>query len=518
MEFVTQNVGVKYRVPLIFQIKDTIEQSPTPSDPTSDNNETMIQLGLRPIVRINIYLLLWVSHPNGLPRKIVSNAFATVALSTAYASLPHSRSSSTPKRPDILYSAAKVNTELPPDLPRRHDALVALAAVREACRVASLLQPGYDENDSTRMQSTQATPTDSQNADVPTIRAKQFLEKPDLSPVTVADFAVQGLILHALGAVFPGDGFIAEEDSLSLRSDDVLCKQVAQAVLLSRAELLMAIDSGKSYKYWEDPNQDHSRPSRVWVLDPIDGTKGFLRGKYTGGQYAIALALLQDGVPVIGILGCPNLPVGADDEQYAWTAIQSDINNDQSKPLLPRGCIFVASLGGGCYQLSMEEKMDIEIKDIPVRLQVTPESSREIADARFCIGVERYSDALGQCAGIASILHGGATRALNAEGEIARVRRMDSQAKHGVIARGGAELYVRLPKPGYVEWIWDHAAGKVVIEEAGGAMTDVRGLSMDFSLGAQLSPEVKGVLVSCGGAFHDALVQAYAAVDQQSTD
>ena len=42
---------------------------------------------------------------------------------------------------------------------------------------------------------------------------------------------------------------------------------------------------------------------RFWTLDPIDGTKGFLRGE----QYAVALALIEDGEVVLGILGCPNL-------------------------------------------------------------------------------------------------------------------------------------------------------------------------------------------------------------------
>ena len=91
-------------------------------------------------------------------------------------------------------------------------------------------------------------------------------------------------------------------------------------------------------------------------------------------------------------------------------------------------------------------------------------------------------------------------------------RRLDSQAKHGVLARGGAEWGVRLPRPGYVEWIWDHAAGYVVVTEAGGTVTDTAGRPLDFSRGPQLAPDVQGVLMSCGGLWHEALVEAYAAV------
>ena len=72
-----------------------------------------------------------------------------------------------------------------------------------------------------------------------------------------------------------------------------------------------------------------------------------------------------------------------------------------------------------------------------------------------------------------------------------------------------AELYARLPKPGYLEWIWDHAAGYVVITEAGGRMTDTNGDEIDFSLGAKMSDKVKGVLGSNGGIFHAALVNAF---------
>ena len=42
---------------------------------------------------------------------------------------------------------------------------------------------------------------------------------------------------------------------------------------------------------------------RYWTVDPIDGTKGFLRGQ----QYAVALAFVVDGEVQVGALGCPNL-------------------------------------------------------------------------------------------------------------------------------------------------------------------------------------------------------------------
>jgi 3'-phosphoadenosine 5'-phosphosulfate (PAPS) 3'-phosphatase len=44
---------------------------------------------------------------------------------------------------------------------------------------------------------------------------------------------------------------------------------------------------------------------RHWVLDPIDGTRGFVGGR----QYAVCLGLLDEGEVVLGVLGCPNLPL-----------------------------------------------------------------------------------------------------------------------------------------------------------------------------------------------------------------
>lgn len=278
--------------------------------------------------------------------------------------------------------------ELPPDFPRRKDVLVALKAVRKACRLTKKLQP------------------DSLEDGISTV------EKQDTSPVTVADFACQASVLHDLHKAFPEDSFIAEESSAALNEDAELAKQVLAASGLSDVELVKtSIDLGKDYLKWEERG---GRPPRVFVLDPIDGTKGFLRGKRQGGQYCIALALLEvsmrsalrltrdspiecstrpspihthsqqhvclvpkDGVPTIGVLGCPNLPTGPSDNNYAWRDDETEGNNSDS-----RGCVFVASRGGGCYQLPLTPGSPA------VRIHVTPndESTLNVSEARFCIG------------------------------------------------------------------------------------------------------------------------------------
>ena len=74
--------------------------------------------------------------------------------------------------------------------------------------------------------------------------------------------------------------------------------------------------------------------------------------------------------------------------------------------------------------------------------------------------------------------------------------RMDSQAKYGSIARGAGDLYLRLPvRKDYVEKIWDHAAGDLIVREAGGQVTDVEGKRLDFTQGRTLK-ENKGVIAA----------------------
>ena len=88
--------------------------------------------------------------------------------------------------------------------------------------------------------------------------------------------------------------------------------------------------------------------------------------------------------------------------------------------------------------------------------------------------------------------------------------RYDSQVKYGVVAEGAAEIYLRpRSKPDYRENIWDHVAGVVVCEEAGGVVTDTDGKALDFTHGAKLL-ENRGILATSGRAVTDAVVAAFA--------
>jgi 3'(2'), 5'-bisphosphate nucleotidase len=90
---------------------------------------------------------------------------------------------------------------------------------------------------------------------------------------------------------------------------------------------------------------------------------------------------------------------------------------------------------------------------------------------------------------------------------------MDSQAKYAVLAGGGGELIFRLlspQQPDYSEMIWDQTAGSLVVEEAGGRVSDLRGEQLDFTAGRRLVNNL-GVLAS-NGRLHTAALEALRAV------
>ena len=128
-------------------------------------------------------------------------------------------------------------------------------------------------------------------------------DKGDKTPVTVADLAVQAVVSHGLHEKFPHDPLMGEEGSEELRAPEFadLAQQVTQHVQTVRpdaaspAQVAERVERGQ---HTIDPSR------RYWVLDPVDGTKGFLRKE----QYAIALALVERGEILVGVLACPNLP------------------------------------------------------------------------------------------------------------------------------------------------------------------------------------------------------------------
>ncbi|KAI8910266.1 hypothetical protein EDD86DRAFT_204953 [Gorgonomyces haynaldii] len=289
----------------------------------------------------------------------------------------------------------------------------------------------------------------------------QTLTKSDLSPVTVADFGCQAIVNEILSQHFPQDPIVGEEDAKDLRENPVLGDQVVELVnslsqeSRSAEQIYASIDLGR---------YEGGRTGRFWTLDPIDGTKGFLRGE----QFAVCLALVEDGIVKVGVLGCPNLP--------------HDLTKNGD-----RGSVYVAVKDQGAFMRTFEDNKETQIHVCSVS---------DSKDTQFCESVESGHSAHDKQAQIAKDLN------------ITKPSiRMDSQCKYAVVARGDAGIYLRLPtRKDYEEKIWDHAAGSLIITEAGGKITDIYGKELDFAVGRTLKNN-KGIIAT-NGKIHEQVLKA----------
>lgn len=291
------------------------------------------------------------------------------------------------------------------------------------------------------------------------------MSKSDRSPVTVADFASQALFASRLQEAFPGDVLVAEEDSLGLRAEPEALEAVHGFV--------GEVHPGASIEQvcaWIDRGQGEPK-RRFWTLDPIDGTKGFLRGD----QYVVAAALIIDGEVRAGAMACPNLN----------RRIEPEVGGE--------GCALLAVRGAGTWAYSLDGEPGPRLR---VSEQADPRQARVL---RSFESGHTNEALMGQI--------------LEIMGVEAPAVLMDSQAKYAILAAGGGELLFRLlspARPDYAEKIWDQAAGSIVLEEAGGVITDLRGERLDFSQGRELRDNI-GVLAS-NGRLHAAGLRAVRAV------
>jgi 3'(2'), 5'-bisphosphate nucleotidase len=290
------------------------------------------------------------------------------------------------------------------------------------------------------------------------------LTKDDRSPVTVADFASQALIAHLLEIAFPNDLLVAEEDSSALRLPE--SRQQLDLVTQFISRTLGPLDPAQVCS-WIDRGRTENAP-RFWTLDPIDGTKGFLRGD----QYVVALALVENGCVQLAALGCPGL-------------------EDARTPALSgEGSLVIAARHQGAWTTSLTNPSSFR------QLRVSDRSNP--AEARVLRSFESGHTNVSQIDQFQVEL-----------GVQAKPVLMDSQAKYALLSAGEGDILLRLispSKPDYREKIWDQAAGSLVLEEAGGRITDLNGDNLDFSRGRTLTAN-RGVLAS-NGLLHLSALEA----------
>lgn len=330
------------------------------------------------------------------------------------------------------------------------------------------------------------------------LRNDEKVEKEDGSPVTVADYGAQVLVSWSLQRSLPGQTFnmVGEEDSADLRTEEggpvlrritdlvnhTLSECEKEATLLTPEDVLELVDAGRS---------DGGKTGRHWVLDPIDGTRGFI----TMRQYAVCLGMLVDGEIGLGVLGCPNLP--------QWSVSDVDCNEGGCDPYDERGigCCFAAHVGRGTYAgpLFVADKDEMPGIKVHVNDLLSPE------EVRFMESVEaKHSN---------HVLSAAVAMEIGLELPSLRI---DSQAKYGVLSRGDSSIFMRYPPDSYREKIWDHVAGVMVLQEAGGVVSDAAGNKLDFSQGRHL-PYLNGGLIAATPSMHRLIIAALAKIKEDKT-
>ncbi len=227
-------------------------------------------------------------------------------------------------------------------------------------------------------------------------------------PVTEADYAANDLIMRGLREEFPEDGFLSEE----------------------------SVDSDRRLTL-----------SRVWMIDPLDGTRGFISGS---GDFAVQIGLTVEGECVLGVVYQPA------QEVMQW-----------------------ASRGGGAWSMR-----DGETK----RLRVSDESDLE--RVRLAASRSHRSPRMDQ-----------AVRALGIKNE---VQCNSVGVKISLIVEQQCDLYVHL-SAGTNDW--DTCAPEAILREAGGRMTDIFGEPLTYNLP---DAQHRNGIVASNTTVHDQVIQKLA--------
>jgi len=231
----------------------------------------------------------------------------------------------------------------------------------------------------------------------------------DNEPVTQADKLANELIVGRLTEEFPDDGILAEESVDTARRLD---------------------------------------KSRVWMIDPLDGTSGFIDGN---GDFAVQIGLSIGGQSVMGVV---------------------------YQPLT--GVLYRAVRGGGTWV----ERPQFE----PERAQVSNHS--EIQSMRLAASRSHRSPRM--------------DRVVQAFGLHDEVNRGSVGIKVGLIVEQQCDLYVHL-SPQTKQW--DTCAPEIILSEAGGRLTDLFGRPLDYN---RADLQNRNGIVASNGVAHASIIQSLA--------
>lgn len=288
--------------------------------------------------------------------------------------------------------------------------------------------------------------------------------KDDLSPVTIADFAIQALLASTLHAHFPEDKFVGEESAGELRSNPALLDRVWAALQHVQGQGQDGTES--LVRFPESPENmcqvidwcglgTPVAGRRIWVFDPIDGTENFVKGLV----YAINVALLEDGKQVLSAVGCPNMSID----------VQFPASDNSLDPQGEGGIVF-AVRGHGAFA----RKLHGSWGEVPTRH--LPKHAETAFQLRSVTAVNT--------SGLVAVHKVVASRLdIEFPGSILLpwvIRWVLLALNVGNTTFWAYKTRSRLAK------IWDHAGAMLLFEEVGGKITDVDGNDIDWLAGRKM--------------------------------
>lgn len=282
--------------------------------------------------------------------------------------------------------------------------------------------------------------------------------KSDASPVTIADYGAQALLCRAIRRFFPEDGVIAEE---GVEGFLAVPASEREQVLRLVGKLVGEQVAEEDFVRWLEHGRG-VRADRTWVIDPIDGTEGFVNGR----SYSVGVGSLVEGQPLDAIIGAP---VSGLDE---------------------RGTVFFTD-GGKAWSEPLESADEARPRPLCVSDRMDPKSLRAVESYLMGRRSREVADRVYAETGL----------------DARRLRRYDGMVKYALVAAGQAELYIRGPRDSRrsTHKVWDHVAGTALVRAAGGQVTGLDGRALDFSQGTEL--RTPGLLVT-NGHVHVRVIEA----------
>jgi len=217
----------------------------------------------------------------------------------------------------------------------------------------------------------------------------------------------------------------------------------------SLADMLDIIDLG---------GQGRGGPrGRLWMLDPLDGTAAFLRR----GQYAVSLALVEDGKQVVGVLGCPNLNLRAG--RVAETTVDEKGYGLMLSAVRDQGAV-IRPIGTGRLQPA---------RQIP-KLSDGPADLRDLHFVDSTSSTTWWHEKVREVAERVGALYPG-------------TELWSSHMRYVALIVGGGDVNLRIPRSESTSTpVWDHAGAHLIFTEVGGKVTDLHGKDVDFCAGRDL--------------------------------